>query len=134
MRKARILLADDHKMMAQMIERILTPHFDVVGTAEDGLALVRMAKEFGPDVIVADLSMPGLNGFDALNQIKQHYPQLKFIMLTGYQEPALAQRAMECGASAFLLKMFVSEELTVAIDAALSDQTYITPHLKPVRR
>jgi DNA-binding NarL/FixJ family response regulator len=134
MRRARVLLADDHKMMAQMIERLLTPCFDVVGTAEDGLALVRMAKEFDPDVIVADISMPGLNGFDALNQIKRQYPQLKFIMLTGYQEPALAQRAMECGASAFLLKMFLSEELTVAIDAALSDQTYITPHLKPVRR
>ena len=134
MKRARVLLADDHKMMAQMIEKLLAPHFEVIATAEDGLALVRLAKELDPDVVVADISMPGLNGFDALNQIKRASPQLKFIMVTGYQEPALAQRAMECGASAFLLKMFVSEELTAAIDAALSDKTYITSHLKPVKR
>ena len=130
LKKPRVLVADDHAMMADMLKKLLMPHFEVVGIVKDGLALLRAVEELAPDVVVADIAMPGLSGLEALDRLKQDYPRLKFVILTGYQEPALAQRAIESGASGFVLKMFLSEELTVAVRAALRNETYVTPRLK----
>ncbi len=130
MKRTRILLADDHEVLVNLLKTELTRDFDVVGTVANGLALIQKARELDPDVIVTDIAMPRLNGFDALLQLKQEYPDLKFVMLTGFDEQALAQKAVTVGASAFVLKMFLSEELRPAILAAVRGETYITSHLR----
>jgi DNA-binding NarL/FixJ family response regulator len=124
-----VLLADDHRIVAEGLKSLLTEEFDLVGVVEDGRAMVEAAKLLRPDVIVADITMPHLNGIDALVQVRKDDPDVKIVLLTMHQEVAYARRALEAGASGFVLKHSVSAELTMAIRAALNDQTYITPAL-----
>jgi DNA-binding NarL/FixJ family response regulator len=127
MKKARILLADDHKMLAEGLRSLLEPEFELVGIVEDGRALVARAKELNPDVIVADITMPLLNGIEAVLQLKKNGTRAKIIFLTMHQDATYAARAFEAGASGFVLKHSASSELVTAIREALEDRTYITP-------
>lgn len=127
--KPRILLADDHRMVAEGLKSLLSPECDLVGVVEDGRALVDAAKKLNPDVIVADVTMPHLNGIDALVQMKTHNPQVKVVFLTMHRDVAYARRALEAGALGFVLKHSAPAELITAIRAALNNQTYITPSL-----
>jgi DNA-binding NarL/FixJ family response regulator len=127
MKLPRILLADDHRIVADGLKSLLTDEFNLVGVAENGRALLAAAKEFNPDVIVADISMPELNGIDALVQLKKQNPQTKVVFLTMHHEVAYARRALEAGAYGFVLKHSATEELVMAIKAALAGQTYVTP-------
>jgi len=102
---------------------------DLVGVVEDGRALVAPARQLQPDVIVADISMPHLNGIDAMVQLKKSAPDVKVVILTMHQEPAYARRALDAGASGFVLKHSAPAELVMAIEAALKGQTFITPAL-----
>ena len=127
MRKARVLLADDHRLLLQAFEKLLQPDFEVVGTVSDGLALIAAARELKPDVIVLDISMPQLNGMVAAERLKKMMPEVKLIFLTVNEDADFASEAMRIGASGYLLKSSAASELFHAIDAALKGRTYVTP-------
>lgn len=127
MSRPRVLLADDHRIVAEGLKELLTPEFELLGLVEDGRALVEEAKKLRPDVIVADITMPHLNGIDALTQLKKNDPGVKVVFLTMHREVAYARRALEAGASGYVLKHSAPDELVMAIRAALNGQKYITP-------
>ncbi len=129
MGRAKILLADDHRIVAEGLKELLTPEFELLGLVEDGRALVEEARKLRPDVIVADISMPQLNGIDAIAQLKKNDPGVKVVFLTMHREVAYARRALEAGAFGFVLKHSAPDELVMAIRAALNGQKYITPAL-----
>jgi DNA-binding NarL/FixJ family response regulator len=129
MNRPRILLADDHRMVAEGLKSLLSPEFELVGVVEDGLALIDAAKKLRPDVIVADITMPRLNGLGALTQLKKEIPRVRVIFLTMHQDVAYARRALDSGASGFVLKHSAPAELVAAIHAALEGKTYLTPAL-----
>jgi len=128
-RRPRVLLADDHLMVAEALTSLLTPEFDLVGVVEDGRALVDAVERLRPDVIVADVAMPRLNGIDALVLLRQGGDQTPVVFLTMHRNAAFARRALEAGASGFVLKHSASVELIAAIRAALQGKTYLTPQL-----
>jgi DNA-binding NarL/FixJ family response regulator len=127
--RASILLADDHRMVAEALKSLLTPEFELVDVVEDGRALVAAARKLRPDVIVADITMPHLNGLDALPKLKKDNPSVKVVFLTMHKDVAYARRALESGASGFVLKHSAPAELVDAIRAALDGKTYLTPAL-----
>ena len=127
--RPRVLLADDHRVVSEGLKGILEEDFDVVGVVEDGLALLAAAKQLRPDVIVVDISMPHLNGIEAMIQLRKDHPGLRFVFLTMHQEAAYARRALEAGAAGFVVKHSAPAELVMAIRAALKDQTFVTPSL-----
>lgn len=124
-----MLLADDHQIVAEGLKGLLTPEFELLGVVKDGRELVKEAKKLRPDVIVADITMPRLNGIDALEQLKKNDPRVRVVFLTMHREVAYARRALEAGASGFVLKHSAPDELVMAIRAALNGQKYITPVL-----
>ncbi len=113
--RGRVLVADDHKLIAELCQRLLETEFDVVGVVADGLALVRAAEELKPDVIVLDIAMPVLNGLDAGRQIKQVLPAVKLVYLTINTDPEVADAAFRCGASGYLRKTCASADLVNAV-------------------
>jgi DNA-binding NarL/FixJ family response regulator len=128
-RRARILLADDHQAVARALTKIVSREFEVVGAVENGLALVHAAAELRPDVIVADISMPLLDGIEALAELKNRNQAVKVVFITMYLEAAFARMALEAGACGFVLKHSAVDDLIPAIRAALDGETYISPHL-----
>jgi len=127
--RPRVLLADDHRVVAEGLKHLLAEEFDLVGMVEDGRALITAAKKLEPDVIVADITMPHLNGIDAMPQLKKDNARVKVVFLTMHQDPAYARRALEAGAAGFVVKHSAPAELVMAIHAALKGQTFITPSL-----
>lgn len=127
MNKARILLADDHKIVAEGLRSLLEPEFQLVGIVEDGRELIAKAKELSPDVIVADITMPSLNGIEAVEQLKKIGSNSKVVFLTMHHDVMYANRAFEAGASGFVLKHSAPEELLTAIREVLKGGTYVTP-------
>ena len=128
-RKPRVLLADDHRIFTDALTVLLADEFELAGVVEDGRALVKAARELNPDVVVADISMPHLNGIDALIEIKEHDPQVRIVFLTMHRNVAYARRVLELGAAGFLLKHSASAELVMAMHAALQGRTFVTPDL-----
>lgn len=129
MSRPRVLLADDHRVVAEGLSRLLADDFELVGMVEDGRALLAAARRLQPDVIVADITMPHLNGIDAMVQLKKDNARAKVVFLTMHQDPAYARRALEAGAAGFVVKHSAPAELVMAIHAALKGQTFITPAL-----
>ena len=127
--RPRVLLADDHLLVAEALKSLLTPEFDLVGVVEDGRALVEAAGRLRPDVIVADITMPHLNGIDAMAQLRQGGDRTPVVFLTMHRDVTFARRALAAGASGFVLKHSASVELVAAIRAALQGKTYLTPQL-----
>jgi len=127
--RPRVLLADDHLMVAEALRSLLTPEFELVGVVEDGRALLEAAATLRPDVIVADVTMPHLNGIDALVQLRQRGDRVPIVFLTMHRDVSFARRALEAGASGFVLKHSASVELISAIHAALEGRTYLTSQL-----
>lgn len=127
MKRARILLADDHRLLLEAFENLLEPKFEVVGTATDGRALLVAAQELKPDVIVLDIAMPLLNGLGAGQRLKQMMPEVKLIFLTVNEDPDFASEAFRIGASGYLLKNSAASELFQAIEAVLEGKAYVTP-------
>jgi DNA-binding NarL/FixJ family response regulator len=128
-RRPRVLLADDHLLVAEALKSLLVAEFDLVGVVEDGRAMLEAAKTLRPDVIVADIAMPHLNGIDALVQLRHDGHRMPVVFLTMHRDVSFARRAIEAGASGYVLKHSASVELISAIRAALEGRTYITPHL-----
>jgi DNA-binding NarL/FixJ family response regulator len=127
MTSAKILLADDHVLIAQALKHLLQAEFDVVGTVSDGRALLTAANELSPDVVVVDIGMPLLNGLDAAEQLKSEHPHIKVIILTQNREPRFAVEAFRRQASAYLLKDSAASELITAIREALQGRSYVSP-------
>ena len=127
--RPRVLLADDHLLVAEALKSLLEPEFDLVGVVEDGRALLEEAEKLRPDVIVADITMPSLNGIDALVRLRRGGDQTPVVFLTMHRDVSFARRALDAGASGFVLKHSASVELIAAIRAALQGKTYLTPQL-----
>lgn len=127
MKRHRVLLADDHTLVIEGIKKLLEPHFDLVGAVEDGRALLVAAAELRPDVILADISMPLLNGLDAVRQLKKSLPTAKVVFLSMHADPAYVSEAFAVGGSGYLLKSSVASELVFAIDEVLKGRYYVTP-------
>ncbi len=116
-------------MVAEGIKGLLAGEFELAGMVEDGRALVKAARELRPDVIVSDISMPHLNGIEALALLKQHNPKVRVVFLTMHRDTAYARRALAAGAAGFVLKHSAPAELVLALRAALQGGTFITPDL-----
>ena len=127
--KYRIVLADDHTIVLDGLRRILEPEFAVVGTATDGRQLTRIIEELKPELAVADISMPLLNGLDALRQCKAARLRTRFIFLTANLDVGLATEAFRLGAAGYVLKLAAGEELAGAIREVLAGRTYVTPRI-----
>ena len=127
MRRARVLLADDHTIVIEGLASLLKDQFDLVAKVCDGVQLVDGAKRLRPDVIVTDISMPGLSGLDALRQLKEARSEARVIFLTMHTEPQMAAEALRAGASGFLLKHSAGDELITAIEQVLQGRVYLSP-------
>lgn len=129
MRRPTVLLADDHQIVVEGLRTLLEADFELVGVVGDGRALVAAAEKLRPDVIVVDVSMPLLNGIEAVLQIRKSHPDAKVVFLTMHSDATYARRAFEAGASAFILKHSAASELMTAIREALHGRTYVTPRI-----
>jgi DNA-binding NarL/FixJ family response regulator len=125
--RPRILLADDHQMLADALKGVLEPRYDVVATVGDGRALLEAAGRLQPEVVVVDIAMPRLNGLDAARQLKRTMPKIKLIFMTMNEDPDLVGEAFRAGASGFLLKQAAAFELTDAIEEVLRGGSFVTP-------
>jgi len=128
-RRARVLLADDHKILAEGVKSLLVSEFDVIDVVDDGRAMVAAVKALRPDVVIADITMPNLNGIEALEEIRKFDPDVRMVFLTMHREVAYARRAMEAGAAGYVIKNAAPEELVLAVRAAAEGRTFITPAL-----
>ena len=126
----RIILADDHEIILDGLRRILEPEFEIVASARNGREMVDEIERLKPDAAVADISMPLLNGLDALRQCKSAHFRARFVFLTASPDVALATQAFRLGASGYVLKHAAADELVVAIREALAGRTYITPRIE----
>lgn len=128
--KPRVLLADDHKIVLDGLRSLLADQFELVGTAENGMELVDRARSLQPEVVVADISMPLLNGIDAVRQLREAGVTAKVVFLTMHPDVTFLSRALEAGASGYVLKHAASDELVAAIQEALRGGTYVSPELR----
>ncbi len=124
MNRPRLLLADDHKIVLEGLRNLLKDEFEIVGTVEDGRALVSAAKRLDPDVIVVDISMPLLNGIEAIEQLRKAGSRAKVIFLTMHSDMTYATRAFEVGASGYVLKHSAPSELITAIRQVLKGESF----------
>jgi DNA-binding NarL/FixJ family response regulator len=127
--KAKVLLADDHTLLAEAFERLLAPDYDVVGRVADGRELLEVAPRLKPDVVVLDVTMPRLNGLDAGRQLKEKIRSVKLVFLTMNEDPQVAAEASRIGASGYLLKRSALSELPLAIREVMNHRYYVTPLL-----
>ena len=127
MKKLRVLLADDHQIVLEGLKNLLGGEFEIIGGVQDGRALVDQAATLHPDVIVADISMPQLNGIEAARQIKKTDKNIKIVFLTMHPDATYAANAFEAGASGFVLKHSAPSELITAIHEVMKGRTYVTP-------
>src|SRR6185312_926005 len=129
MAKPRLMLADDHTMVAEAFTKLLSEHYDVVSVVSDGMTLVKEAPELRPHVVILDLGMPILNGMEAGRQVKKLLPNTKIIVLTMNEDVDIAREALRSWASAYLLKKSAGSELVKAVDDVLHHRTYVTPRM-----
>jgi len=125
--RTKILIADDHTLVAEACRGLLEPEFEVVGIVADGRALVHAAAELHPNVVIADIAMPQLNGLDAGEQVKQKDHAVKLIYLTMNLRPEVAAEAFRRGASGYVLKHCSAEELVVAVRRVMRNESYLSP-------
>lgn len=130
MPQTRVFLADDHPVLLAGLKKLLADEYDVVGTAVDGKALLTAAPKAAPDVVVVDISMPGLNGIEAARRLRNVLPQAKFLILSVHTDSAYVDEALRAGARGYVLKQSAPNELFTAIKTVLAGRTYITPILQ----
>jgi DNA-binding NarL/FixJ family response regulator len=128
--RPRLLIADDHAILAEALRLLLEKSYVVAGIVADGRALVTEAIRLKPDVIVVDIGMPLLNGLDAALRVREQIPNIKIVFLTMKDDPNLAAAALELGGVGFVLKHSAAGELLTAIEHVLRNQPYLTPKLK----
>ncbi len=125
--RTRVVIADDHNLVAEACRSFLEPEFEVVAIVNDGRALLHAAAELKPDVVIIDIAMPLLNGLDAGEQVKQSLPAVKLIYLTMNMNPEVAAEAFRRGASAYLPKSSAAKELVTAIREVIRGASYLSP-------
>ena len=130
MSRPSVLLADDHKIILEGLRSLLRDDFELVGEAANGQQMVELGMSLSPDVIVADISMPLLNGIEALRKLREAGSVVKVVFLTMHPDVVYATRALEAGASGYVLKHSASEELIEAIRTAMRGGTYLSPHVR----
>jgi DNA-binding NarL/FixJ family response regulator len=124
-----ILIADDHTLVAEACGKLLQPEFDVIGVVSDGRTLVQVASKDRPDVVLLDISMPELNGLDAMTQLKQRHRSIKVIFLTVTARPDVAAEAFRRGASGYVAKHCSVDELIVAVRSVLRGESFLSPRI-----
>jgi DNA-binding NarL/FixJ family response regulator len=127
--RPKVLIADDHRIVADGLRSLLAAEFDLAGVVEDGQALVEAAQRLRPDVIVADISMPVLNGIEALEELKRDGVNVPVVFLTMHMDVSYARRALEAGAAGYILKHSAATELVQGLRAALDGGTFVSPAL-----
>jgi DNA-binding NarL/FixJ family response regulator len=129
-RRPRVLIADDHAVVAEGLSSILQKSCDVIGIVRDGRELLIEAAKLVPDLIVLDIGMPVLNGLDAADQLKRLLPNVKFVFLTMKDDPNVAAAALNLGKVGYVLKHSLSTELLLAVSEVLQGKAYVTPRLR----
>lgn len=127
MKRLRILLADDHAMILNGIKGLLESHYEVIGSEKNGKALIEATLRLKPDLVVLDVSMPILNGIDAAREIKKALPSTKLVFLTMHTNSIYLRKALEAGASGYVLKSGAAEELLTGIEEVRKGNVYVTP-------
>lgn len=127
MTRPRVLMADDHSLVLAGLRKLVEEEIEVLGSVEDGRALVEEAQKLRPDIILLDISMPLLNGLDAARQLRKLVPESKLVFLTMHATPTYAMEAFKAGASGYLIKRSAASELKQAIQAVMRGQHYLTP-------
>lgn len=127
--KLRVLLADDHPNLLQMVGSILEPILEVVGEVPDGKSLLEAAAKLDPDVIVTDISMPILNGIEAVKKLKESGCRAKVVFLTLHSDHEFVRACFEAGATGYVLKPRIATDLLIATQAALVGHSFISPNL-----
>ena len=125
--KPRVVIADDHRLVVAGLERLLAGDCDVVGTANDGAALLEEVRRLHPDVVLQDIAMPPLNGIDLIREVRLIDPAVRIIVVTMWEDPDLAAQAFRAGASAYILKECAASELLDAVHCAAERKSYVTP-------
>jgi DNA-binding NarL/FixJ family response regulator len=127
MTRARILLADDHRIMVEGLKGILAAEFDLAGVVDDGLQMIDAAKTLHPDAIVSDITMPSLSGIEALETLRKDGLEIPVVFLTMHDDVDYASNALEAGAAGYVLKHAAPEELVQAVRVALGGGTFVSP-------
>ncbi len=124
--RTKVLLADDHTLVNEGLAKLLHDDFDLVGTVEDGRALVEAAERLQPDVVLLDISMPVMNGMDAAKRLRQTMPHVRIIFLTMHAETGYVREAFRAGASGYVLKRSAASELVTAIHDVMQGKTHVS--------
>lgn len=125
--RPRVLLADDHVLVLEGLSKLLQKEFDLIGTATSGAAAIEMASDLQPDVVLMDISMPGMNGIDAARQLRERAPNTKVIALTMHNSPTYVRESMKAGMAGYVLKQSAATELSSAVQTVMRNERYITP-------
>jgi DNA-binding NarL/FixJ family response regulator len=129
MTRPRLLIVDDHQVVAEGLIRLLGDRFEIVATINDGSAVVDAVSRLQPDVVLLDLSMPNISGLEAMRQLKQRHMDVKMLVLTMHADPDLAVAALKAGASGYVLKESSGSELLTALQVVLRGDTYLATSL-----
>jgi DNA-binding NarL/FixJ family response regulator len=124
--KMRVLLADDSEQMLNDMEELLASDFDIVGKATDGISVVEAASRLVPDLIVTDLSMPGISGIEASRKMLEAYPDMPIVLITFHKDAHLVEEALSVGIRGYVHKLTAAEELIPALYCALRGQTFVS--------
>jgi DNA-binding NarL/FixJ family response regulator len=127
MKKPTVILADDHTLVLEGFRRLLDTHCELLATIGDGQALLQAVAQHRPDIVILDISMPVMNGIEAARTLKAKFPSMKLVFVTMHADPAYLRAAFQAGASGYILKQSLSDELTQALHTVLRGQTYVTP-------
>jgi DNA-binding NarL/FixJ family response regulator len=131
--RARIFLADDHTLLLDALSNLLEPKYEVVGTATDGRKMLKMVSKLAPDLVLMDIAMPNLNGFDAGEKLKKILPDVKLVFLTVNEDSDMVTEAFRIGADGYLLKSSAASELFEAIELVLNSKNYVSAKLAKSR-
>jgi len=127
MKKPTVILADDHTLVLEGFRRLLETHCELLATVGDGQRLLQAVAQHRPDIVILDISMPVMNGIEAARTLKAKFPSMKLVFVTMHADPAYIRAAFQAGASGYILKQSLSDELTQALHTVLRGQTYVTP-------
>ena len=129
--RKRVLLADDQALVLQEVRHLLDQDYEIVAEVRDGKSLVESAQRLNPDLIISDISMPKMNGFEAAAELRSLGLTTKLIFLTVQSTPAYLRKARSLGASGYVLKVYAMEQLAQAVSSVLAGDTFVSPQLEP---